>query len=91
MDTARLEEEKRIVSLLLDCKEARLFFGLLLEETGFLGMAYRQNERDTAFREGERSVGLRVFEMLWHYSRDAPLICMEEYGEHIKTLKAKVK
>lgn len=79
----RLKGETKLASALLDLPEGRIFCGLLLEETGFLRNSARDSPapEDTYFREGERNVGQRVFEMLWSAGGAAPLSCMAEYGE----------
>lgn len=79
----RLKGEAKLASALLDLPEGRIFCGLLLEETGFLRNSARDSPapEDTYFREGERNVGQRVFEMLWRAGGAAPLSCMAEYGE----------
>lgn len=79
----RLKGEAKLASALLALPEGRIFCGLLLEETGFLRNSARDSPapEDTYFREGERNVGQRVFEMLWSAGGAAPLSCMAEYGE----------
>lgn len=79
----RLKGEAKLASALLALPEGRIFCGLLLEETGFLRNSARDSPTpgDTYFREGERNVGQRVFELLWRAGGAAPLSCMAEYGE----------
>lgn len=79
----QLASETKLASALLALPEGRIFCGLLLEETGFLRNSARDSPapEDTYFREGERNVGQRVFEMLWRAGGAAPLSCMAEYGE----------
>jgi len=82
----RLREEERLMSALLAIPEARIFCGLLIEESGFLQNALRNSPECTAFAEGERNVGQRVFELAWRHREDDPLSCMREYGDWCRLL-----
>lgn len=86
----RIKGEARLASALLSVPEGRIFCGLLLEETGFLRNSARDSPtaEDTYFREGERNVGQRVFELLWR-AGGSPLLCMEEYGEWLAEIEAR--
>ena len=84
----RAKEERNLAAALLESREARLFCGLLLEESGFLCSSMRDTSVLTAFAEGQRLVGQRVFELLWHVSDEAPLKCMVEYGEFAAWMSA---
>lgn len=86
-DELRYLGEMDLAAELLRSREVRLFCGLLLEESGFLKPSYCDSERDTAFREGERNFGQRVFELLWRVDDSAPLGCMAEYGAYLEALK----
>lgn len=81
MSEQRQSAEKRLVSALLGIPEGRIFIGLLIEETGFLRSSARDSPtvEDTYYREGERNVGQRVFEMAFAAEAD-PLACMREFG-----------
>lgn len=89
----RLKGEAKLASALLALPEGRIFCGLLLEETGFLRNSARDSPapEDTYFREGERNVGQRVFEMLWSAGGAAPLSCMVEYGEWLAEVKERAE
>ena len=65
MTDTRKDFEARFMSALLALPEGRIFVGLLIEETGFLRSSARDppTAEDTYYREGERNVGQRVFEM----------------------------
>ena len=71
----------RLMSALLAFAGGRVFVGLLIEETGFLRSSARDSPtaEDTYYREGERNVGQRVFEMAVSSGAD-PLRCMREHG-----------
>ncbi|ANZ44214.1 hypothetical protein [Cloacibacillus porcorum] len=81
MMDSRTESERRLMSALLAFAEGRIFVGLLIEETGFLRSSARDSPtaEDTYYREGERNVGQRVFEMAVSSGAD-PLRCMREHG-----------
>ena len=89
----RLASETKLASALLALPEGRIFCGLLLEETGFLRNSARDSPspEETYFREGERNVGQRVFEMLWRAGGAAPLSCMAEYGEWLAEVKERAE
>ena len=86
----RIKGEAKVASALLSVPEGRIFCGLLLEETGFLRNSARDSPsaEDTYFREGERNVGQRVFELLWRAGGD-PLKCMAEYGAWLAEIEAR--
>lgn len=81
MDDVRAEFERRLMSALLATPEGRIFVGLLVEESGFLRSSARDSPtaEDTYYRECERNVGQRVFELAAGCGAD-PLGCMREYG-----------
>lgn len=81
MSEQRQNAEHRLVSALLNTPEGRIFIGLLIEETGFLRSSARDSPavEDTYYREGERNVGQRVFEMAFGAGAN-PLDCMKEFG-----------
>lgn len=82
MTSERSNSEQRLMSALLALPEGRIFVGLLVEETGFLRSSARDSPtaEDTYYREGERNVGQRVFEMAVSCGAD-PLKCMREHGQ----------
>ncbi|WP_281679780.1 hypothetical protein [Synergistes jonesii] len=81
MTEQRREAEMRLMSALLGIPEGRIFVGLLIEETGFLKSSARDSPTayDAYYREGERNVGQRVFEMALGAGAE-PLECMREFG-----------
>lgn len=78
--------EKELISALLDVPAARLLIGLIITESGYLNCAMRNTPDRTAFAEGERHVGQRVFELAWAADETLPLKCMKEYGNWMKEL-----
>ncbi len=87
MSDVRTESEQRLMSALLAIPEGRIFVGLLVEETGFLKSSARDSPtaEDTYYREGERNVGQRVFEMAVSCGAD-PLGCMREHGQWLREI-----
>ena len=87
MPNTRTDSEKRLITALLARPEGRIFIGLLIEESGFLRSSARDSPtaEDTYFREGERNVGQRVFEMAVSVGFN-PLECMRQHGEWLKEI-----
>ena len=85
-ENIRIREEDHLMAALLATQEGRLFCGLLIEESGFLRNGLREASDLTAFAEGERNVGQRIFELAWRNDETKPLICMREYGDWCKQL-----
>ena len=83
---ADLDFEVRLMSALLAKPEGRIFCGLLISETGFLGNSAKNSvsPENVYFREGERNVGQRVFELAWRVEESMPLRCLSEYGEWLR-------
>lgn len=90
LENAQAKAETDIVSALLKIREGRLFFAMLLEESGFLKNGFRETPEQTAFAEGERSIGGRVFNLILSCAGGdlEPLKCMSEYREWcLQTMK----
>ena len=87
-DEVRTEYESSLMTALLALPEGRIFVGLLIEETGFLRSSARDSptSEDTYYREGERNVGQRVFELAVNCGVD-PLKCMREHGQWCKEIE----
>ena len=88
MTEQRRNAERSLISALLGIPEGRIFVGLLIEETGFLKSSARDSPtvEDTYYREGERNVGQRVFEMAFGAGAE-PLGCMKEFGRWNKEIE----
>lgn len=90
LEEAKAKAETEIVSALLKTGEGRLFFALLIEESGFLKNGYRDTPEQTAFAEGERSIGGRLWSLILSCAGGdlEPLKCMNEYREwRLQTVK----
>ena len=87
MSNERIEEERRLITELLKHREARIIVGLLLEESGVLRESYNPNPYDTAFREGERKLGMRVLQMVHRVSEKQPFACMREHASWLNKVK----
>jgi len=85
-ENIRIREEDRMMAAVLAIPEGRLFCGLLIEESGFLRNGLRETPELSAFAEGERNVGQRVFELAWRNEETKPLVCMKEHGEWYRQL-----
>lgn len=61
---------------------------MLLEESGFLKNGFRETPEQTAFAEGERSIGGRIFNLILSCAGGElePLQCMNEYKEWRKQI-----
>lgn len=86
-ENIRIREEDRLMAAVLAMPEGRLFCGLLIEESGFLKNGLRETPDLTAFAEGERNVGQRIFEFAWRNEETKPLTCMKEYGDWHRQLE----
>lgn len=80
---ARCRAENGIVSALLETREGRLFFAMMIEESGFLRNGFMDTPELTAFAQGERSIGGRIFNLILSCDESGtkPLECMNEYRE----------
>lgn len=78
-----IQTEKELWAALAGSEDARLLFGLLMRESGVFAPAAMTEANATYFREGERAVGLRIFNALVGADAD-PLQCMREFAAWLK-------
>lgn len=84
-----IADERELTAELLADEPGRLLFGLLMRETGVLAPAAMDSPYATYVREGERNVGLRIFNLALAAGGD-PVACMKECADWIEA-RARLK
>lgn len=72
------EEDKRVIQALMDQPEGRGFIWRQLSACHIFVSTFDMDSRITAFREGERNVGLRLLTMLMQHTPKQYLQMTEE-------------
>lgn len=80
-----MKDEGDVFRALYATESGRLFCGLLMRETGVFSPGARMTPEQTYLCEGERNVGLRIFNGLLSAGED-PLKSINEFDEWVKLL-----